>query len=457
MRRAAWLCSLALLVASPKLQAAPTHQYGFGARATALGGAVSADAGNAASLFYNPAQLSLAPESQLALGYRGVSPALQTDQQDTGAAGLHSLDGALLGRGQFLGIPVGFGLGLALTNGHLSRVESVRPDEPRWVLKETLPELLELRAALSLRPTPWLSLGGGAGFLATTRGGFEVTGNAIFADDRGAEYDSQLRHSVAAELLSSRYLVLGAQLRLPTLMAKSPAPIAWSLGLAFRDEAALNQQLQGTLRGNVDAGFLQVPVQYRFDAHSLVAFQPRQLVLGVSAQRQAWRANVDLGFEQWSRYPSPVARSAAHIEADVPAGLPLALPPNTELPAPASAGFQDRLTWRAGVERSLGLSGSTELLLRAGYAYMPSPAPRTSDDAQLLDASEHVFSLGTGIALRRLARWLPHQVELDAFGLYGHLPNRRLERQGRLFQAKGRVVSAGLTLQLSLGTSSCDD
>jgi long-chain fatty acid transport protein len=350
-----------------------------------------------------------------------------------------------------LGIPVGFGLGLALTNGHLSRVESVRPDEPRWVLKETLPELLELRAALSLRPMPWLAFGAGAGFLATTRGGFEVTGDAIFADGKGAEYDSQLRHSVAAELLSSRYLVLGAQLRLPSLLAKSSAPIAWSLGLAFKDEAALSQQLQGTLRGNVDAGFLQVPVQYRFDAHSLVAFQPRQVVLGISAERQAWRLNVDLGFEQWSRYPSPVARSAAHIEADVPAGLPLALPPNTELPAATSAGFHDRLTWRAGVERSVELSGASELLLRAGYAYLPSPAPRVSDAAQLLDTSEHVFSLGTGVALRRLARWLPHRVELDAFGLYGHLPNRRLERQGMLFQAKGHVVSAGLTLTLGGG------
>lgn len=450
-RRTAWLWALPLLFASPQLGAAPTHQYGFGARAAALGGAVSADSGNAASLFYNPAQLSLARDSQLSLGYRGVSPTLKTDQRDTGAAGLHSLDGAVLGRGQFLGIPVGFGLGLSLTNGHLSRVESVRADQPRWVLKETLPELLELRAALALRPLPWLALGAGAGFLATTRGGFEVTGNAIFADAKGAEYDSQLRHAVAAELLSSRYLVLGAQLRLPTLMAKSPAPIAWSLGLAFRDEATLNQALRGTLRGHVDAGFLQVPVQYRFDAHSLVAFQPRQVVLGVSAARQAWRLNLDIGFEQWSRYPSPVARSAAHIEADVPAGLPLALPANTELPAATSAGFHDRLSWRAGLERSLLLSESSELLLRGGYAYLPSPAPRTSDAAQLLDASEHAFSLGTGIALRRLAPWLPHQVELDAFGLYGHLPNRRLQRQGTVFQAKGQVVSAGLTLTLAGG------
>jgi len=438
----------ALLLVGRQLSAAPGHQYGFGARATALGGAVSADAGDAASLFYNPAQLSLARGNQLLLGYRGVSPRLRTDQQDADAAGLHSLDGALLGRGEFLGIPLGFGLGLSLTNGNLSRVDSVTADQPRWVLKETLPELLELQAAVSIRPLPWLALGGGAGFLATTRGGFDVTGNAVFSDGKGAEYDSKLRHSVAAELLSARYLSLGAQLRMPPLLPTSPAPLAWSLGFSFKDEAALNQALQGRLHGNVDAGFLQVPVEYRFDAHSLVAFQPRQFVLGVSAQPKAWRVNLDVGFEQWSRYPSPVARSAAHIEAEVPAGLPLALPANTELPAATSAGFHDRFTWRVGVERLLPLSQASELALRGGYAYLPSPAPGASDIAQLLDAHEHIFSLGTGVALHKPVRWLPHGLELDAFGLYGHLPNRRLARQGTTFQAKGHSVSAGLTLKL---------
>lgn len=450
MRRRYRLAACALLLHSAPLTAAPGHSYGFGARASALGGAVGADAQGVASLFYNPALLSLAPESQLLLGYRGVSQNLQTNHADAGAPGLGSLDGALLGRGQFLGVPVGFGLGLSLSNGHLSRVESVRADEPRWVLRETLPELFDLAAALSLRPTPWLAVGAGSGFLATTTGGFEVSGEAVFADGQGSEYDSQLRHAVDAELLSARYLLLGAELKLPALLASSHSPIAWALGFSFRDEATLTQALRGELHGNVDTGFLQVPVRYTFEAQSLVAFQPRQWVLGVSATRDAWRLNVDLGFEQWSRYPSPVARSAAHVEADVPFGLPLELPPNSELPAPSSAGFHDRFTLRAGVERLLPLSRASTLAVRAGYAYLPSPAPRVLDSAQLLDVSEHVFSLGSGVALAQLSRYWPCGVSLDAYASYGHLPNRRLERQGETILAKGYTFSAGLSLTLAL-------
>jgi long-chain fatty acid transport protein len=441
---------LGLGLTSAPLAAAPGHAYGFGARATALAGAVSADSGDAASLFYNPALLSLAPRSQLLLGYRSVQPSLLTNHQPAAAPGLSGLEGAVLGRGQFFGVPVGFGLGLALSNGHLSRVSSLRADEPRWPLRETLPELFDLAAALALRPTPWLALGAGSGFLATAEGDFDVTGRAVFADGQGSEYDSQLRHAVDARLVTARFLLLGAELRLPRLWGATAAPVDWCVGLSFRDQAALTQALRGALAGNVDAGFVQLPVRYTFESRSLLGFQPRQLVLGLSALREGWRLNLDLGFEQWSRYPSPVARSGAHIEADVPPGLPLALPADTALPGASDAGFHDRFTYRAGLERRLPLSRSSELLLRAGYAYLPSPAPRTSDSAQLLDASEHVFALGGGISLQRISLRVPHGVQIDAHALYGHLPNRRLERNGDTFYAKGHVLSAGVTLTLSL-------
>lgn len=441
MKRArSGLLTLVLLSVSSRPWAAPGHSYGFGSRATALGGAVAGDANDASALFYNPAGLALAPASELLLGYRGVSSALTTNGQDAGAPGLSSVDGAALGRGELFGVPVSFGLGLSLSNGHLSRVDSVRADEPRWVLRETLPELVDLAAGLALRPTSWLALGAGSGFLATTTGAFEVNGTAKLADGQGAEYDSQLRHAVDAQLLTKRYLLLGANLTLPPLAKESASPIAWSLGVSFRDEARLEQALNGTLQGNLDAGFAQIPVRYAFEAHSLVAFQPRQLVLGLSTARGPYRLNFDAGFEQWSRYPSPVARSAAHIQADVPAGLPLALPPNMELPAAESAGFTDRFTWRAGIERTLALSRVSTLALRLGYAYLPTPVPRSAETAQLMDASEHVFSVGAGVAVWQLA--------IDAHALYGHLPNRRLEREGDYFFAKGHTLSAGLTLTL---------
>lgn len=443
---ASFLACSALAWPAPS-PASPEHAYGFGSRAIALGGALAADQGSAASLFYNPALLALAPHSQLLLGYRTLGSDLTTSGEPAEVPDFGSFDGALLGRGELFGIPVGFGLGLALTNGHLSRVRSVPEDEPHWPLRETLPELVDLKAALGFRPLGWLSLGVGAGFLATTQGGFDVAGSATLSDGQGSEYDSQLRHSVDAELLSVRYLLLGAELALPRLGQE----LDWRLGISFRDEAKLEQALRGTLHGTVDAGPLQIPVSYSFESHGLVAFQPRQLVLGVAAQRGPTQVGLDVAWEQWSRYPSPFARSASHIEAELPPGFTLELPPDMELPAAESAGFHDRVTFRLGVERWLTLSAASALALRAGYAYLPTPAPLGSRKGQLIDASEHVLSLGAGLKLERLARYLPRTLELDAHALWSHLPSLSLDRDGDELTAQGNAYSFGATLTASFG------
>lgn len=438
----AWALGAQLLVDSAP--GAPGHSHGFGSRASALAGAVGAGDGDAAAVFYNPALLALAPHSQLLFGYRASTSALQVDQRDSGIPGFTTVDGAALGRGLLLGIPVGFGLGLALTNGHLSRVKTVPEDEPYWVLRETLPELLDLSAAVALQPTSWLALGIGSGFLATTRGGFEVRGTALAADGAGSEYDSRLTHSVDAQLVSVRYLLLGAELLVPPALG-----VEWRLGLSLRDEAKLEQALRGTLQGNVDAGFFEVPVRYVFDSHSLVAFQPRQLVLAAAARSGATRVGFDLGWEQWSRYPSPLPRSGTNVEAEVPAGLPLALPESQPLPEASLAGFDDRFTLRASLEHLLSLSAQSTLALRAGYAFLPTPAPRKLDAGVLLDADEHVLALGAGLALEPAARYLPRSLELDLHGQWSRLPNRRHEWGKYWVMAKGNTYAAGLSLSLS--------
>src|SRR5688572_12134167 len=151
-------------------------------------------------------------------------------------------------------------------------------------MHETLPELFDMSAAVALRPLRWLSFGVGSGFLATTQGGFMVQGTAQLSDGMGAEYDSQLRHSVDAELISVRYLLLGVVFEVPRSAVPRPKHVDWRVGLSFRDEAKLEQQLRGTLEGVVDGASFQIPVRYDFQSHGLVAFQPRQLAIGAGAK-----------------------------------------------------------------------------------------------------------------------------------------------------------------------------
>jgi long-subunit fatty acid transport protein len=273
-----------------------------------------------------------------------------------------------------------------------------------------------------------------------------VQGTAQLSDGMGAEYDSQLRHSVDAELISVRYLLLGVMFELPRSVVPRPKHVDWRVGLSFRDEAKLEQQLRGTLEGVVDGGSFQIPVRYDFQSHGLVAFQPRQLAIGAGAKSGPWHAGLDVAWEQWSRYPSPIARSGTEVTADVPAGLPLSLPPNQDLPPPELAAFDDRITVRVGIERSLVFSPSLALALRAGYAYLPTPPVRSDIVGQLLDADQHVFSLGSGLQLQKLSRHLPRSLTLEAHGLWVRLPNKRQTRDRMTFLAKGHALSAGLTL-----------
>jgi long-chain fatty acid transport protein len=442
--RQAWTFCVASVFLARFAHASPGHALGFGSRALSLGGATSADSPDGSAVFYNPSGLVLAPRSELTLSYSATDFALDTDGRSANVPALHTLSGSLLGRGTVLGMPAAFGLALALTNGHLSRVQTVTAAEPRWVLDDGLPELIDLGADIALRPVPWLELGGGVGFLAATQGGFDVRGSALLADGQGSEYDSQLQHSVDANLVSVRY---------PTLGVTATPLMNWAFSLAYRGEAELDQQITGTLAGTIDAGILEFPVRYRFESQSVIAFQPREAVLGASFHLLRTRVNADLSWQEWSRYPSPVGRSATQVSASLPPGLGLELPPNTTLAAASDPHFKNRVSPRLGVEQALAWTAHSTFLLRAGYAFDASPLPAQQYQTHFVDADRHVLSIGCGLALETPSARLPEGIRLDAHALWVHYAERRLDSDGGAapssFSAAGHIWGGGATLSLA--------
>ncbi|WP_437563982.1 OmpP1/FadL family transporter [Sorangium sp. So ce542] len=456
MRRPA--CAAAALLAALTAGRARAHApdaYGFGARGAAMGGALAADATDFSASYYNPAGLVAATGLGLSISYSHASNRLRANGRDSGVRDVHGLSGGLVAPGEVLGVPFAFGLATFLPDDGLSRIKAIRQETPRWELYDDRLSILFLAANIAVRPLPFLELGGGVAFLASTRGRFSVTGRA----DALSPYDSALRHEVDADLTSIRYPQLGARVR------------AWDLGfvgIAYRGEAKLPLSIDARLQGVVDFAGIEVPLLYELESRTVDAFLPQQVVVGASFQRiRGLRVNLDVTWVNWSAYESPVARARAHLEASPPPEVPLDLPDDPRPTSVVPLRFEDRLVPRLGVEYAIAAAGSPreaagqggpggarhaiEIPLRAGYVYERSPVPPQRGVTNYIDADRHTLSLGAGVILNRPLPELPGSLRIDVHGQLSVLPEVVVEKDNPAdfvgdYRADGTMVNLGATV-----------
>lgn len=383
--------AVTLVLASSRSFASPGTRAGFGPRSQAFAGAEIADAQGSSAVFENPAALVQAPDAELSLGTTFTSYDLAVDELDDGLSSVTTLDFGAVVPGSVLTIPVAFGLSLSLPNGRFSELHTADPTSPYYPLDDSGPRLFDLGMALAVRPLSWLAVGGGVGFLAAAEGGFRVTGTAVAADGSGSEYESELRHSVDADLISVRYPVFGATVT-PTNEL--------SLGILYRGRATIEQRVRGELEGIARVGMTDIPVRYRFETRASLAFLPRVIAFGGTARPLAgWRMSAQLDWEAWSDYPSPFASPDTQLEYVAPPGF--MFPPVEELPLPDPVALRDRFVPRVGVERMFELGRRLELFGRFGYAYQAAVVPERQDETLLIDLDRHLFGLGAGSVWRR--------------------------------------------------------
>jgi long-subunit fatty acid transport protein len=216
---------------------------------------------------------------------------------------------------------------------------------------------------------------------------------------------------------------------------------------------ALKQRITGTLEGTVDATLTRIPVRYQFESIAMIGFLPREFRLGTSVRAvERLTLNLDLVWQDWSGYPSPVASSAATLEAQVPPGLMIDLPEDSPHETPVSPGFEDRIVPRLGIESTFPAMPNMSLAFRVGYAYEESPAARHQLSTALIDADRHLVSFGTGFVWTRPAPWLPHTIRFDSHALFARLIERamQVEVDGKSqgISASGAVWSVGATFGL---------
>jgi long-subunit fatty acid transport protein len=430
----------ALTLATLPAVASPSTQRGFGARAGSLAAANGADLDDASAVVGNPSGISHAPGTLVSVGYENHASSLEHDGAEAPLETIQTVEVGLVVPGEILTIPVGFGLALALPDGRFSKLRQVEPTEPYFVLDDAVPRLLDLAVGVAVEPLSRLSLGGGVGFVSSLEGAFRIRGTAASADGMGAEYDSSLTHSVDADLLSSRYPILG--------LGYVPVdPI--SLGLSYRGAVKVNQRIEGTLNGDLAIGPLAVPVTYAFTTDAIVAYSPPELALSATVrplERLALHAS--LLFRRYSTFPSPYTRTASRLVTNLPPGLGL-LPPDDPGTPPPPARFRDRFVPRVGLEREFGLGPASSIAARGGYAYEHSPVPVSQRETLLFDMNRHVFALGGGLRLRRPLQPFA-ELRLDLAVELVHGARRAFEsgvtREPTRHRAEGDLLALGATL-----------
>jgi long-chain fatty acid transport protein len=422
--------------------ASPSASSGFGSRAQAFAGADVADARGGAAVFENPAALAHAADTELSLGTSINTYDFSIDGEDAALPAVPTFDFGIVLPGSVLTVPVAFGLALSLPDARFSKLHNAEPTTAYYPLDDSGPRLLDLGMALAIRPLPWLSLGGGVGFLAAAQGGFRVEGTAVVADGSGNEYASDLRHSVDADLVSVRYPVFGA-----TVTASK----ALALGVAYRGSATIEQRVAGELDGTARLGTASIPVRYTFETRASLAFLPATLALGATVRLLPdVRVSAQLDWEGWSSYPSPFASPETTLEIDPPPGVMIPPPEQPRVPEPVK--FHDRLVPRIGLEQRFEVGRSLEVLARAGYAYEAAVAPERQEETLLVDFDRHVVALGAGADIRRpFAPFSELRLDLHvslAAGVSRDLstgPPSETESE----RASGRQFGAGATLGLA--------
>jgi long-subunit fatty acid transport protein len=442
VRLHALVCAGALVAASRGASASPELDFGFGARSQALAGAGTALADDSAAVFQNPSGLARAEHVTVTLGYANVNYGLSDNGAGASLPTVNAVEGGLVVPGQIRGVPVAFGLSLALPDGKLSRLRQADASEPYWPLDDAGPRLVDVGTGFAARPLPELVLGAGVGFVASLRGTFGVQGDVVAADGQGSEYQSNLRHGVDADLTASRFPLAG---------------IGWlptndlTFGLAYRGAATVVHRIQAMLDGNLSVDENSLPVRYTFQSRSDVAYQPAQLSLGASYRPLGnWLVTAQLDWQHYKPFPTPYTETASHVALPPDAGIHV--PDTVPVPAPA-ARFHDRFVPRLGVEPHFALTPALELRLRAGYAFERSPAPRLQPATRLLDLDRHLFAAGAGIEWRRPVPCFDAlRLDLslaDAVGV-----SRTEATSAGSDHASGHVLLAGASLALVFGEAS---
>jgi long-subunit fatty acid transport protein len=423
---AAAAAALALL-ASRGAAADPLDTFGFGARASGMAGAVTAASTGAAAAHANPAAVALAKHPELTLGWGYGAVALELDGRDAQLLDAHGTDVGLAIPFRIGSVSTAFGLALYLPDQFIARIQLIPATEPHFVLLDNDVHRIVVEPVLSIRPLPWLSIGGGVSLLADAAGrgvSFEV----------GVEGGEPVGESALDVALPTRAAPLAGLLVMPHERIR--------LGLTYRGEVDLSLRL--AILADVDVAGV-VAGDVLIDVRSISYYTPQRLTGGLAVDvLPDLTLSADVAWIDWSSFDGSIPDLRLLINLGI-------APPLVETLFPEE-GFHDVVVPRVGFEWRVA-GRRLDLALRGGWAFEASPVPAQVGLTSFADNDRHVFALGAGVRFRAFDPILTRPISLDLGLQWHHLRDKLTIKDqtafpGRSFTSGGDMLRAGLTMSV---------
>lgn len=385
---------------SSAVHATPQDLFGYGARASAMGGTGGAFLDDFSAVHANPAALSRIRGGHLALGYAGAAFGLRYDggpvSADVGSATMLGV-GVELPFGGVLAHRIGFGLGLFNPTELVVRARVQRPEEPQFLVLPDRVQSVAIQVGLGMDLGYGVRLGVGASALAGLRGAVIIT------TDGGGRSSSNIDN----QLTGNWAPIAGVS------WERGP----WRVALTYRGA------LVATFGVTIDARSIGVPVPI-LNISGTAQYDPHQLHLEGAWARGPWVVALAVTAKHWSAFE--------RVSEATSEGLS---------PRPPSTGFSDTVVVRAGVERRWDLTDRTGVAVRAGVFYEPTPAPARTPERAYLDNDRLAVTAG----LAMTARVGDTRFCAEIYGqFHGLVPRTGVAENGREVSYGGTVGVAGL-------------
>jgi len=396
-RGSGWALALGVLAIAGPARADNFNLFGYGPRAASMGGAMTAEANDYTSVFYNPALMVDRKDVNFGFAfqwYRMTSDVSPKDlAQTVDCTNCTAPDAAGFSLG--LVFPLGgkvknhlaLGLGLYLPSGVMLRVNAPDPGTPYWYRYHSNPERIVIHAGAGIKIVDWLKIGLGIQALA------DLLGNG-----------ANVRVDLFSKEVQLRELNSYLGTRVAPVFGLHVSPLKWlRFGVTFRWEMKLVYEIPAT----VDLATLGT---LSFAVTGVAHYTPHTLAFGA-----AWdildnlTVSLDGEWQNWASAPSPYSNLMIDLSGPLLDGLGLGTALDLQSPV-QPPGFKDTFSGRLGVEYRV----SSRFQARLGGFFRPTPVPRQDTaGTNLLDNTAIGVSGGIGFNFDDPLEIMQHPIQID--------------------------------------------